>query len=284
MKRIRRLLLNSNEEYLYLIDSAFDIFNQQMDTDYSRENIEVRLVTAETADTEIRDFLRDYPEACEPQMFEPGYCRSIRAEAFVTPDRSGIIVRTDLEEKGVLWRHILLHEICHVFCTTHELPEGEMFYDKYCEGYAKTTEEDGVINSGYAIWREFIAEFLADILDIDLQEFTLHQNKPYIDAALDEIAGGTLRNKECVLEVLCSVFCSRDILGLKSREKVFEEIGKIGRLSSPHWQALLNVVYEQLHNPGHEIYEIDLDFIKRLGAEYLFIWEDAMRAAMEAQV
>ena len=141
-----------------------------------------------------------------------------------------------------------------------------------------------MINSGYAIWREFIAEFLADILDVDLQEFTLRQNKPYIDAALDEIAGGTLRNKECVLEVLCSVFCSRDILGLKSREKVFEEIGKIGRLSSPHWQDLLNVVYDQLHNPGHEIYEIDLDFIKRLGDEYLFIWEDAMRAAMEAQV
>ena len=44
----------------------------------------------------------------------------------------------------------------------------------------------------------------------------------------------------------------------------------------------MNIVYDQLHDQGHEIYEIDLGFIKRLGDEYLFIWEDAMRAAMEA--
>ena len=111
--------VSKDNEFIQLLDRAFDIFNQQMDTDYSRENVEMKLITAKTADKEIAEFLKRYPEACEEQMLEPGYYREIKAEAFVTPKRYGIIVRTDIPNQGLQWRHVILHEISHIYCITY---------------------------------------------------------------------------------------------------------------------------------------------------------------------
>ena len=46
------------------------------------------------------EFLKNYPEACEDQMLEPGYYKDMKAEAFVTPKRYGIIARTDIPIKA----------------------------------------------------------------------------------------------------------------------------------------------------------------------------------------
>ena len=259
-----------------LVDMAFDIFNQQMDTDYSRENVEVKLITAKTADKEIAEFLKRYPEACEEQMLEPGYYREIKAEAFVTPQRYGIIVRTDIPDQGLQWRHVILHEISHIYCIMHELPDGENFFQKYCLDYAEITFEDGMINGGYAIWREFIAEYMARLLDIDMVATTLKQNEKHMNLILEDIENGAQDVKECIEAVLIDTMASKDILKAKDKSAAFEKLNRYEKLKSVSWQGLLNTVYDQLYDKSRAAYEIDFDYIKSLGSYYLSLRTETM--------
>ena len=259
-----------------LVDMAFDIFNQQMDTDYSRENVEVKLITAKTADKEIAEFLMRYPEACEEQMLESGYYREIKAEAFVTPKRYGIIVRTDIPDQGLQWRHVILHEISHIYCITHELPDGENFFRKYCLDYAESSFEDGMINGGYAIWREFIAEYMARRLDIDMVATTLKQNEKHMNLILEDIENGAPDVKECIEAVLIDTMASKDILKAKDKPAAFDKFDRYEKLKSISWQGLLNTVYAQLYDESRAVYEIDLEFIKSLGSNYLSLRTETM--------
>ena len=61
-------------------------------------------------------------------------------------------------------KHILLHELAHIFCTRNELG-GDNFYERYCMDDTISREEDGTINAGYAVWRELAAELIAFELD-----------------------------------------------------------------------------------------------------------------------
>ena len=72
--------------------------------------------------------------------------------------------------------HIFLHELAHIYCVHHEL-DGKSFYDEYCEGYAHSNEEDGMINAGYAVWRECIAEIIAIECDDNCDIFPIRDKK-----------------------------------------------------------------------------------------------------------
>ena len=48
---------NGNEEYYNLINQAFQMFNDQMNTDYSFDNVDVMLTEAKNADRDIAEFL-----------------------------------------------------------------------------------------------------------------------------------------------------------------------------------------------------------------------------------
>ena len=61
-------------------------------------------------------------------------------------------------------KHILLHELAHIFCTRNEI-DGDNFFERYCMDDTISREEDGTINAGYAVWRELIAELIAFELD-----------------------------------------------------------------------------------------------------------------------
>lgn len=69
-------------------------------------------------------------------------------------------MRTHIDYKPGELKHTLLHELAHIYCVHNEL-NGKNFYDRYCNETAPTVEEDGVINAGFAIWRECIAEIIA---------------------------------------------------------------------------------------------------------------------------
>ena len=274
-------LEHSKEEYLHFVDAAFGIFNDRIGTDYSRENIEVKFITAENADKEIPKFLKKYPEAVEEQMLEPGYYEYINAEAFVTSKKSGILIRTDIRESGPWWRHIMLHEISHIFCTTHELNDGSLFFKKYCLDYAESSIEDGIINAGYAIWREFIAEYMATLVDSEIRMMTLKQNEKHINEIISDIEAGVSNVKECIEAVMIDTLCTRDVLDAPDKKAAFEKLGRYKKIQSVSWQALLNTVYDQLHDKNKSVWEINLDFITTLGSNYLAIRKDVMMQMMD---
>ena len=82
--------------------------------------------------------------------------------------------------------HIFLHELAHIYCAHHEL-DGKSFYDEYCEDYAQSDEEDGMINAGYAVWRECIAEIIAIECDDNCDIFPIRDKKKMLAQLRDEI-------------------------------------------------------------------------------------------------
>ena len=71
----------ANEKYDQLVNQAFQMFNAQMNTDYSFDNVEVLYLTAENADKEIAEFLKMFHDDVEEEMLEPGYYKKIKGEA-----------------------------------------------------------------------------------------------------------------------------------------------------------------------------------------------------------
>ena len=257
-----------NEEYINLVDDAFKIFNDQMHTYYSRETVEVKLITAETPDDEIAGFLRRFPEACQEEMFEPGYYKKIKGEALVTPDRYGIVLRTDIEETGLEWRHIVFHEISHVFCSTHELEDGGSFYKRYCEKDSDNRLNDIFMYEGYAIWREFIADFVAVLVDVAMPDPTIRGNSKYIRQELNEIAKGEPLAGLKVKNVLIDTLVTADMLHAPEKAESLKKLERFEKLQTPSWKALLSTVYDQIFNEDGNVWEIDPEFIKTLGANY----------------
>ena len=71
---------------------------------------------------------------------------------------------------------MFLHEISHLYCTQNEILGGH-FFDKYCMG---SGVEDGMINAGYVIWREAIADIMADSILSEFPSLTLVMAKDEI--------------------------------------------------------------------------------------------------------
>ena len=260
-----------SEEYIKLVDMAFKIFNDQMHTDYSRENVDVKFITAETPDEEIAEFLAQFPDACEEAMFERGYYKQIKGEALVTPGRYGIILRTDIEDKGLYWRHLVFHEISHIFCSTHELKDGSSFYKRYCADESGGSASNGKVCSGYAIWREFAADFLAILVDVAMPDPTLRGNSKEISQELEAIAKGEPFIKTRIKTVLLYTLVTSDVMDEPDRESSLKKLDRFKQLQTKSWKVLLGNVYDQMFDEDKDFWEIDYEFIKTIGENYMSV-------------
>lgn len=101
-----------------------------------------------------------------------GYFESIAASVFVE-EKYGIMIRFDLKWSSYEYFRTFLHELSHIFCTVNEI-EGGGFYNKYCLG---SGIDDGVINAGYTIWREAIADITANTVYSDIAMISLRNVK-----------------------------------------------------------------------------------------------------------
>ena len=260
-----------SKECIKLVDMAFKIFNDQMHTDYSRENVDVKFITAETPDEEIAEFLAQFSDACEEAMFKRGYYKQIKGEALVTPGRYGIILRTDIEDKGLYWRHLVFHEISHIFCSTHELKDGSSFYKRYCADEAGGSALNGEVCSGYAIWREFAADFLAILVDVAMPDPTLRGNSKEISQELEAIAKGEPFIKTRIKTVLLYTLVTSDVMDEPDRESSLKKLDRFKQLQTKSWKVLLGNVYDQMFDEDKDFWEIDYEFIKTIGENYMSV-------------
>ena len=261
----------SEKYFLEIVEMAMNMFNRQIGTDFSLENVEVQLVSRKNADEVLPVFLENYKGAVEPVMFVPGYIETIRAEAFVTGDRQGILARTDLEDvNGYQWRHLILHELSHIFCTRNELESKERFYKKYCEDFTDNEIEDGYINAGYTIWKEFIAEFMAIIVDENMADNHLSMFSRHSNYMVDEIEAMVNDDKLCMSAILIDIISSVEIPNSEDFEEVIEALKHYGYSKVLEARNLIEIVrnvYEKIFTKP--FWQIDLDFIETLGSLYV---------------
>lgn len=211
-------------------------------------------------------FWDNYKDAVEPVMFIPRYIETIRAEAFVTSDRQGILARTNLDDvNGYQWRHLILHELSHIFCTRNELESKELFYKKYCENFTDNEIEDGYINAGYTIWKEFIAEFMAIIIDEDMAGNHLSMFSRHSNHMVNDIEAFLNDDKLCMSAILIDIISSVEIPNSEDFEDVIEEQKHCGYskvLESRNLIEIVRNVYEKIFTKA--FWQINLVLLKRL--------------------
>ena len=171
---------NELTEYFF---EALDMFNDCLDSDISKENVLLEFFTPENGVAVYESFCRDhFPKLLEEPYKEEGYFESFGAQAFVNETEYGVLIREDINFTlgGVL--QMFLHEISHLYCTKNEI-DGGGFFDKYCMG---SGPEDGMMNAGYAIWREAVADIMADSIISEYATTTLSAIKKFVKEYKDK--------------------------------------------------------------------------------------------------
>ena len=67
------------------------------------------------------------------------------AQAFINHDTYGILCSLDTDVDPNSWYETILHEMVHIYCTTHE-SNGDNFFDKYCVN-KKNNFKDGTMGA-----------------------------------------------------------------------------------------------------------------------------------------
>ena len=247
---------------------AIEIFNDKMDADFSHDHVILTCFMTDDQEEIFEQFCAQYfPYRLKDRYQEKGYF-DFRASSFIGMDnggKDGILLRTDIPYHPVELLHIFLHELAHIYCVHHEL-DGKSFYDKYCEGYAQTKEEDGMINDGYAVWRECIAEIIAFECDDNCCIFPLRDKKKTLSQLRREIDQSD--GKLLVSEILTAVMTSAEVEASQTWDKAEKAIRSLKLFDTPPELDLLSLVFNQLRD---RLIEIDVDFISELGFLYLNI-------------
>lgn len=242
--------------------TAFGHFNRKMKTNYTSDNVKLAFYDNSDADTQYERFCKEYfPD----RLTYNNELRNALASAFAGKDFDGIMIRRDFSGgQSELFTNIL-HELSHIWCTHNEIPTGD-FYDRYCKDNTENTLLDGVINAGYAIWREFAAIYLST----NVQGVEYYPSLSEIEQAVLEVAElihpDNPAAKISMTDFLACVLLSKEANNKNAWESVNVWLNKVGLT---HFISITNLVY--IHIRSEKFWEIDDEFIETLGSTYFAV-------------
>ena len=258
--------MNDND-YKEALFYAASIFNERLGAEFSEDNLVLCCFQTENQQEVFEQFCKQYfPDRLEDRYTEDGYF-DFHASAFVgTGDGAdGILLRTDIARHPAELKHILLHELAHIFCTRNEI-DGDNFFERYCMDDTLSSEEDGAINAGYAVWRELIAELIASEKDDNCAFLSLEDKEDILRYYMKELEDGD--RKLAVSILLCEALTSREGEPAPTWGDTKKRFEKYAPFDEPLFIDLLELVVRKLKK---NFVEIDRDFILELGSLYLFL-------------
>ena len=172
-------------------------------------------------------------------------------------------------------KHILLHELAHIFCTRNEI-DGDNFYERYCMDDTISREEDGTINAGYAVWRELAAELIAFELDDNCDVVPLRRKKDLLSYYEGELLTGN--GKMGVSMILCEAMTSDEGEASMTWDAAKSKFARFKPFDDPLYRDLLELVFTHVRE---YFIVIDRDFIYEIGVLYLSIAAQAMIASLK---
>ena len=255
-------------EYKEALLCAAETLNERMGTEFSEDNLVLRCFQTENQQEVFEQFCKQYfPDRLTDQYKEDSYF-DFHASAFVGEGENsvdGILLRTDVKRSPATLYHILLHELAHIFCTRNELG-GDNFYKRYCMDDTLSSEENGAINAGYAVWRELIAELIASEKDDNCAFLSLEDKEDILRYYMKELEDGD--RKLAVSMLLCEALTSREGEPAATWGDTKKKFEKYAPFDEPLFIDLLELVVRKLKK---NYVEIDRDFILELGSLYLFL-------------
>ena len=269
---------------LLIIDDAIEYFIDSMPkVPFSREDVIVEFFTLDNAIERYVSLCQQYfPRKLDRKDYLNGELfEDAAAMALVGKEKVGMLFRSDLQDSATDFRHGVLHELAHIYCLLREMPRDEHFIDIYLGCTPETDfltaeerQEDGILSAGYAIWCEFIADYIAVLLDAEGFEHDFRSGASYMSEMLNGLGIGIPTSKRAMSNFLVTIMTCSD---------VNKAIGKVGSLVNasirPMLKQIVEMVYEHITLPvvgewGADAaskcpWRIDRDFIRDLGYNYL---------------
>lgn len=121
-----------------------------------------------------------------------------------------------------------------------------------------------IINAGYAVWRECIAEIIAIELDDNCKIVPLKKKADVLRQLKSEIE--PVDGKLAVSEILTAIMTSSEIEASQTWEEAETAIQSLNLFDTPPEMDLFRLVYAQLRTT---FLEVDVGFIHELGYLYL---------------
>ena len=258
-----RLTRKQLEQLAY---DTMDEYNRKLGTTFSANTVELAFFTPKNGVAVYEEICTRYFKRHLSEKYKsPDFFENFAAMAMIGDIKDGILVREDMDIPEYEWHHIFLHELSHILACREEIG-GELFYDRFCMDYAESPEEDGYINAGYAIWREFSAELFAMDLDDDCTPFSINEVKNYIINLCKEITLDNPNAKEAMYRLLIYLFKSDDYYLSKDADEFLERIKKCGVSVVLDFEPVIRLIFA--HLAGESAWKIDVDFITELGFLY----------------
>lgn len=206
---------------------------------------------------------RHFPKMLEEPYDMEGYFDDTGSQAFVGNHEYGVLIRSDLDWTLGEILQMFLHEISHLFCTRNEITGGN-FYDKYCMG---SGPEDGMMNAGYAIWREAVADIMADSIISQEATVTLPIVRKELEKLYEQLVIHSPASKKAASLIIVYVMISREVAYTYDWSEAERAISKIHCLDDSLMHSMLRQVFDKLHESPY--WEITPEFIMTLGETYI---------------
>ena len=254
----------TKEDLKDIFFSSLEMFNDCFDSDISADNIKIDFFTPKNGAAVYERFCtKRFPKYLDEPYRSEGYFNDIAAQAFVGESCYGVLIREDVDFTLGEVMQMFLHEISHLYCTQNEIPDGN-FFDKYCMG---SGVEDGMINAGYAIWREAIADIMADTVISENATITLALAHDEIQQLNRKITISNPSSKKAMSLLIAYIMISAEVAGTTSWTVAEKKIKRIIGFTDPLMYGILKLVFEKLHISP--FWTITPDFIIELGQMYL---------------
>lgn len=260
----------TQEKLTELFSYAVDLFNETMDEEYTvgEGGIMLRFFTSDNGIQVYEDFCSTYfPHHLKEDYKRREKFENISAEAFVSEQYNGVMIRADLPFPEMELIQIFVHEIAHIYCTHNEINGGN-FYRKYCDapdhpvyGENIDSQKNGYINAGYAVWREMIADIISMEAIIDICQLRI--TKKMIQDLYEQMAYGNPGAKASAARMIAFVMIKNE-----------KDIAKKYPFFNKSTVRMLEMVRQNLD--AQPFFEISPDFIAKLGSVYLFALTEKM--------
>lgn len=247
---------------------AMNRFNEEMDTQYSTASVKHECYDTDNAVEVFERFCgRYFPDRLGDNYRGSGYFRDFIAMAFTGTECDGILYNGPFCAGLSLAElyEISLHELSHIFCVHNEIGGGS-FYEKYC-GDSGDVYTTGVMNAGYAVWREFIAGIIADYVSEYSIGRSLSDSHPEMAWHWKEITPKNPNAKRHFFELLFLLMASGEIALAHEWDDVRESVQELNLTDVEVFYSIVKVIWENLHEG--ECWEIDEEFIHSLGIMYV---------------
>ncbi len=175
----------------------------------------------------------------------------------------GVLIREDIDFPLGELLYMYLSELSHMFCTRNEIKGGN-FFDRYCMG---SGAEDGQFNAGYAVWREAVADIMADSIRFEYTSTTLKMVAPEIKEYYDQLDISNPWSKKALSLIIVYTMITREGASGTNWTTLEQAFHKAVKIKDEVLMGILQLAFDQLHQ--RPFWEITPDFIQTLGAMYI---------------